>query len=62
LQNYPDDDHAYPNIVKLIANKLSNTQNSEIPTDFGILLTKENIDSQVIDIKKQINNYAVMKK
>lgn len=57
LQNYIDDDHAYPDIVKLIANKLSNTQNSDIPNDFGILLTKDNIDSELIEIKKQIKNF-----
>ena len=57
LQNYPDDDHAYPSIVKLIANKLSNTKNNEIPEDFGILLTKENIDLNLVKIKKQIEDF-----
>lgn len=57
LQNYPDDDHAYPDVVKLIANKLSNTENSDIPDDFGILLTKDNIDLELIEIKKQIKNF-----
>ena len=57
LQNYLDDDHYYPHIGKLVANKLSNTPNQDIPDDFGIILTKDNIDSYIQDFKKQIQNY-----
>ena len=31
LENYPDDDHDYPSILKLLANKLSNVDNKNIP-------------------------------
>jgi len=57
LQNYPDDDHAYPSILKLIANKISNHENKNIPKDFGILIKKENIDQHLETLKKQIHNY-----
>ena len=55
LQNYPDDDHYYPHIAKLLANKLSNHKNSEIPDDFGIILNKNNFDSYFKNFKKKLN-------
>lgn len=58
LQNYPDDDHYYPNVAKLLANKLSNTINLEVPQDFGVLVTKENINKHLENLKKQIENYG----
>lgn len=57
LQNYPDDDHAYPHIVKMIANKLSDTTNNKIPNDFGKIITKENVDEYIAEFKKQIETY-----
>ncbi len=54
LQNYPDDDHAYPDVLKLLANKLSDTKNSSIPKDFGVKLSKDNIDTYLEDLEKQI--------
>ncbi|MCT7506319.1 hypothetical protein [Aliarcobacter cryaerophilus] len=54
LQNYPDDDHAYPDVLKLLANKLSNFENKDIPKDFGVKLTKDNIDKYLEDLEKQI--------
>lgn len=60
LQNYPDDDHAYPYILKLLANKLSNTKNNNLPEDFGILLTNKNIHEHIENLKKQIENYNLL--
>jgi hypothetical protein len=57
LNNYPDADHAYPNIVSLIAKKISEKNSAEIPKDFGILLTKENINNYLEGLKLEINNY-----
>ena len=59
LENYPDDDHAYPHIVKLIANKISNQNNENIPKDFGVLVTKENIDEHLENLREQIKNYEL---
>ena len=57
LQNYPDDDHLYPNYAKLIANKLTDTKNSDIPKDFGVLLNEKNIDNYIINFEKQLKEY-----
>lgn len=61
LQNYPDDDHAYPNVVKFIANKVSNHKNNNIPKDFGIILDKDNIDIYLEKFKIQIEEYKIPK-
>jgi hypothetical protein len=61
LQNYPDDDHFYPHIGKLVANKISNFKNSNIPKDFGVLVTKENIDTHLQNLRQQIQNYDLKK-
>ncbi len=59
LENYPDDDHVYPNKAKLIANKLSGKKNSNIPEDFGVLLNEKNIDQYMDSFKQQFKNYEV---
>lgn len=61
LENYYDDNHLYPSSLKLLANKLSNKQNRDIPEDFGVLLTKENIDEHLENLRKQINEYDLNK-
>jgi len=57
LENYPDDDHLYPDNANLIANKLSGKKNSSIPKDFGVILNKDNIDIYMKDFKRQLNKY-----
>ena len=57
LQNYPDDDHYYPHIAKLLANKLSFKGNKDIPKDFGIILDKTNVDEYMSIFKQQLKNY-----
>lgn len=59
LENYYDDNHAYPSVLKLLANKLSNFQNKDIPEDFGILLTKNNIDEYLENLRKDIEEYKL---
>lgn len=61
LENYPDDDHAYPSVLKLLANKLANVENRNIPEDFGVLVTKENIDEHLENLRKQIKEYDLEK-
>lgn len=57
LKNYPDADHAYPNIISLIAKKVSEKDNIDVPKDFGILLTKENINTYLKDFRLEVNKY-----
>lgn len=59
LENYYDDNHVYPSILKLLANKLSGVDNKDIPNDFGILLTKNNIDEYLEHLKKDIEEYKL---
>lgn len=59
LQNYPDDDHYYPYIGKLLANQISKKKNNSIPKDFGILLTKDNIDNYLKNFENNIMKYKV---
>lgn len=61
LENYPDDDHAYPSVLKLLANKLSNFPNKDIPEDFGVLVTKDNINEHLENLRKQIKEYDLSK-
>ncbi len=61
LENYYDDNHAYPWVLKWLANKLSNVDNKNIPEDFGVLLTKDNIDEHLENIRKQIEEYDLNK-
>ncbi|MFW2602015.1 hypothetical protein [Aliarcobacter butzleri] len=57
LENYFDDNHAYPSTLKLIANKLAKVENKDFPEDFEILLTKNNVDKYLENLKKQIEKY-----
>jgi len=59
LQNYCDDDHYYPYIGKLIANKLSNRENRDTPNDFGILLNSHNVDKFLQEFQDKIKYYKV---
>lgn len=61
IENYPDDDHGYPWVLKLLGNKLSNVENKNIPEDFGVLVTKENINEHLENLRKQIQNYDLKK-
>lgn len=60
LNNYPDDDHAYPYIMKLLANKLSYKKNYKIPHDFGIILNKNNIDEFLNIFASDIKKYNTL--
>jgi len=57
LKNYADDDHAYSYIGKLVANKISDYDNENIPNDFGILINKDNIDSFIDEQNNKIQVY-----
>lgn len=57
LQNYPDDDHAYPYVLKLLANKVSGEYNNKSPVNFGIVLNKGNVDSYFHEFEEKIKDY-----
>lgn len=45
LNNYYDAGHFYPRIGTLVAHKITGFPDKNIPSDFGVLLTRDNIDS-----------------
>ena len=49
LDNYFDDEHFYPQIGTLIVSKILN-KDAKTPKDFGIILTKKNIDRYLKDL------------
>lgn len=55
-KNYPDDEHYYPYIGKMIATKISNLSHSSVPDDFGIILSNDNINDYLIKIKQTIED------
>lgn len=57
VYNYPDDDHYYPSIGKLISHKISGVEDNNIPNDFGVLVTKDNIQEHLQNLKEQIKAY-----
>ncbi len=61
LNNYCDDDHFYPYIGTLIAHKLSGKKDPNIPKDFGILLTKNNIDTFLEKFENDVKYYSHQK-
>ncbi len=51
--NYADLHHFYPYIGTLIADRLTGTENSALPDDFGILVNKESLKSHLEVIREQ---------
>ena len=56
--NYCDDDHFYPYIGTLIAHKLSGKEDKKIPKDFGMVLTKDNINGFLEKFENDVKQYA----
>lgn len=61
VYNYPDDDHYYAPIGKLVSHKISGVKDANIPKDFGVLVTKQNIDEHLQNLKEQIKAYDLNK-
>jgi len=56
--NYADLHHFYPYIGTLIADRLSGTPNKLLPDDFGIRVTKENLQAHFEAIDRQAEKYV----
>lgn len=61
LQNYPDDDHYYPYIGKILANKVSLNKFDSDPLDFGMVVNRFNVDSFLEQQLIKIKNYKYSK-
>lgn len=57
VQNYPDDDHYYPYIGKILANKISTNSFNIEPIDFGTVVNKNNLESFLAKQKERVNSY-----
>ncbi|PRM89590.1 hypothetical protein CJ671_06660 [Aliarcobacter cryaerophilus] len=53
--------HFKPKISNLIFAKIFNDKSVEIPEDFGVLVTKDNIDEHLENLRKQIEEYDLNK-
>lgn len=52
--NFADAHHAYPGIGTMIAQKVTGAYDPAAPSDFGMLLNKNNIDEKMIRLKSDI--------
>ena len=53
--------HFKPKISNLIFAKIFNDKSVEVPEDFGVLVTKDNIDEHLENLRKQIKEYDLNK-
>lgn len=52
MNNYVDNSHYTPAIGELIVQRIFNQSTNNIPNDFGVLLTKENIEKHLAKIRQ----------
>jgi len=55
-ENYADLHHFYPEFGELIADRVTGVPNAKLPDDFGVLVTKENIEEHLEQIEQQAKN------
>lgn len=60
--NYWDSSHLRVEMTKQIMARIFNDKSIDIPQNFGILVTKENIDEHLSNLRKQIKEYDLNKK
>lgn len=54
--NYIDADHFYPRVGTLIAHKISGVKDENIPIDFGVYVTKDNLQQHLAFLRVQADN------
>lgn len=59
LHNYYDASHFYPEIGTMIAHRVLECPDENIPADFGVLVTRENIDQHLEKIREQWGEYIL---
>ncbi len=58
MENYADNSHYTPKVGNLILNKLLSYKEEEVPEDFGILISQENIESHLAKIRQDREIWA----
>jgi hypothetical protein len=56
-RNYSDPSHHKSSVSRMIAARIFNDKTSTVPEDFGVLVTKENIDSHLENLKIAIKKF-----
>ena len=59
--NYWDSSHLRVELTNQIMAKIFNDTSIDIPSDFGIFVTRDNIDNHLLDLRKQIQYYDLKK-
>lgn len=60
LDNFYDGAHVYPTVGTLIAHRVIGASDPGIPGDFGILVTRENIDQHLSSIDRQVKEVEAL--
>jgi hypothetical protein len=58
IKNYTDNSHYMPKIGTLILNKILGYQTQVVPQDFGILITPENVEQHIEQIRRDRQAWA----
>jgi len=56
LDNYYDADHFFPRVGTLIAHKITGYPDENIPKDFGVYVTRDNLDEHLDFLRRQAEN------
>ncbi|OEH85469.1 hypothetical protein BHU72_05125 [Desulfuribacillus stibiiarsenatis] len=59
--NFFDPYHFYPSIGKLMVDRLIGRPSAPLPGDFGVIVTNENIDKHLQDVRSQVADYIIQK-
>ena len=54
LDNFYDGAHVYPEVGTLMVHRLLNIPDSNLPNDFGMLVTRENVEQHLKSIDFQV--------
>jgi hypothetical protein len=55
--NYWDSSHLRPELTEPIMARLFNDKSVDIPSDFGVMVTKDNIEEHLKDLKNQLEDF-----
>ena len=57
INNYFDGHHFYPEVGDLIAARVEQGESADVPEDFGVYVTAENVDEHLEDVKKLVAEF-----
>ncbi|MGB5594874.1 MAG: hypothetical protein WBM32_15720 [Crocosphaera sp.] len=62
MTNYVDNSHYTPKIGDFVLNRILSYEPSQVPQDFGVLMTPENIDDHLAKIRRDREQWAKIQK